>query len=87
MKDELYFYFFQNENSLEFLNKLSTCDKIINKIDYLISKMIIHEDEDNLFNIIRINDHKLNIWIIDMYVFKFLKNNLKEVISLMKLKS
>lgn len=52
MKNELYFYFFENENSLDFLNILLSKNDIINKVDTLITKMIMHEHEDGLDNII-----------------------------------
>lgn len=53
MKDELHLYFFELENgNLEFLEKLHSEIEIQNKVDLLVSKMVMHEDEDGLFNII-----------------------------------
>lgn len=54
MKDELYFYFFENENSLDFLSLLTSKNEIIEKTDLLIYKMIMHENEDNLDAIIEL---------------------------------
>jgi hypothetical protein len=54
MKDELYFFFFINENSFNFLKKLNTKEDIFNRVDSIISRMIMHEDEDELSNIIEI---------------------------------
>ena len=53
MKDEIYLYFFELENSsFDFLEKLNFEEEIKNKIDFLVSKMMKHEHEDGLFNII-----------------------------------
>jgi hypothetical protein len=52
MKDEIYFYFFENENSFDFLNRINTEDEIENKINCLLSKMIMHEHEEGLQTII-----------------------------------
>ena len=53
MKDEIYLYFFELENgSFNFLNSLITQDEISNKVDFLVSKMVMHEHEDGLYNII-----------------------------------
>lgn len=52
MKDELYFYFFINENNVDFLNILLIKSEVIFKVDTLIGKMIMHEDEDGLSSII-----------------------------------
>lgn len=48
-----YIYIFELENgNLEFLEKLHSEIEIQNKVDLLVSKMVMHEDEDGLFNII-----------------------------------
>lgn len=52
IKDEIYFYFFENENRLDFLNELESKVQIENKLEFLVSKIIIHEHEDGLTNII-----------------------------------
>ncbi len=53
MKDEIYLYFFELENgNFDFLNTLKTQDEIRNKVDFLVSKMVMHEHEDGLYNII-----------------------------------
>lgn len=53
MKDEIYLYFFELENSsFDFLEKLNLEEEIKNKIDFLVSKMMKHQHEDGLFNII-----------------------------------
>lgn len=52
MKDELYFYFFINEIECDFLKTLLSEEEIINKIDFVISKMILHEHEDSSDQII-----------------------------------
>jgi hypothetical protein len=48
MKEEIYFHLFENRNEFEFLNKLKSKEEIENKIDFLISKMIMHEHEEGL---------------------------------------
>ena len=52
IKDELNFYFFENQHNLNFLNSLNTRDEIENKIDSLVSKIIMHEHEDGINEII-----------------------------------
>lgn len=52
MKDEIYEYFFINENGLECLDYKSTEIEIISFTDLLITNMIMHEDEGGLHNII-----------------------------------
>lgn len=52
MKDELLFCFFENNYSINFLNNLKTKVDIENKVEFLVSKMILHENEDGLTNII-----------------------------------
>ena len=54
MKTEIYSYFFdlENGNIAEFLNKFSTKENIESHIDFLVSKMILHENEEGLFSII-----------------------------------
>lgn len=46
MKEELYFYFFENEIECSFLKVLLNEEEIMSKIDFVISKMILHEHED-----------------------------------------
>lgn len=52
MKDEIYFHFFVNENDLTFLNKYKNFDEIEEKVNFLISKMIMFEDKEGLSEII-----------------------------------
>lgn len=52
MKGEIYFYFFENEGDFSFLDSLATKSQIENKIQLLISKMIMHEHEEGLEAII-----------------------------------
>lgn len=52
MKDEIYFYFFENERGFEFLNKLNNEKEIEIKVDFLVNKMIKHEHEEGLHIII-----------------------------------
>ena len=52
MKDELDIFFFENEFPLDFLNGLNTEKEIENKIDVIIHQMIMHEDEEELQEII-----------------------------------
>jgi hypothetical protein len=52
MKAELDIFFFENEFPLDFLNDLNTKKEIQNKIDVIIHQMIIHEDEEELHEII-----------------------------------
>jgi hypothetical protein len=52
LKDELHFYFFENNNDLSFLNELETDSQIISKVDFLISKIIKHEHEEGINEII-----------------------------------
>lgn len=52
MKDEIYFHFFVNENDLTFLNKYKNFDEIEEKVNFLISKMIMLEDKEGLSEII-----------------------------------
>jgi hypothetical protein len=52
MKAELDIFFFENEFPLDFLNGLSAEKEIENKIDVIIHQMIMHEDEEELQEII-----------------------------------
>lgn len=52
MRDEIHFYFFENERGFEFIKKLNTQIEIEAKVEFVVSKMIIHEHEDGLDNII-----------------------------------
>ncbi len=54
MKAEIYFNLFElgNESDFMFLEKLNTKKEIEYKIEILVSKMILHEHEDSLNNII-----------------------------------
>ncbi|MGB0999195.1 MAG: hypothetical protein ACPGVE_02540 [Flavobacteriales bacterium] len=52
MKDEIYFYFFENENNLDFLNNLESENDIENKVEFLVSKMILNEHQEGLGYII-----------------------------------
>jgi hypothetical protein len=52
MKDEIYFHFFENEDSFDFLNILESEKDIENKVEFIVSKMIMNERQDGLTNII-----------------------------------
>jgi hypothetical protein len=52
MKAELDIFFFENDFPLDFLNDLNTEKEIQNKIDVIIHQMIMHEDEEELQEII-----------------------------------
>lgn len=52
MKEELYLFFFINEGKKDFLETLSTKSEITNKIDFIINKMIMLEDQEELSDII-----------------------------------
>jgi len=53
LKDEIYFFFFENEFSFDFLNELNSEEAIKNKVAVLIHQMVMHEDENNLQDIIQ----------------------------------
>jgi len=55
MKEEIYFHYFENENSLSFLDSIKVKEEIISKVDLIINKMIMHEDEDSLSSIIELH--------------------------------
>ena len=76
MKEELYLYFFEYENgSLKFLEKLDSDIEIQNKVDLLVSKMIMHEDDDELFNINNYN----NLEIKSFYSYKIVEEYFNSV--------
>ena len=52
MKAELDIFFFENEFPLDFLNDFNTEKEIQKKIDVIIHQMIMHEDEEELHEII-----------------------------------
>lgn len=52
MKNEMYNYFFENDSELKFLNDFKTKIDIENKIEQVVSRMILHEHEEGLENII-----------------------------------
>lgn len=52
MKAKIHSCFFENEWDLKFLNDLNTKEDIENKIEHIVSRMILHEHEDGLENII-----------------------------------
>lgn len=52
MKAELDIFFFENEFPLDFLNDFNSEKEIQNKIDVIINQMIMHEDEEELQEII-----------------------------------
>jgi hypothetical protein len=52
MKEELSFYFFEATNNTNFLDSLDSEKEISGKVEFLISKMIMHEHEDGLQSII-----------------------------------
>lgn len=51
MKDDIYFSFFENEWDFKFLHCLNTKKDIANKIELVVNKMIRHEHEEGLENI------------------------------------
>jgi predicted AAA+ superfamily ATPase len=52
MRDEIKSYYAENKSELSFLDKLQTVEEIENKVNFVVSKMILHEHQDNLQNII-----------------------------------
>jgi hypothetical protein len=52
IKDEIFFYFFENERSFHFLNLLKSEDDIIKKVDFLVSKIIMHEHQEGINTLI-----------------------------------
>ncbi len=52
MKQEIAFYY-ENNNDFAFLEKLNSYPQITTKIEFLVSKMILHSHEDGLQNIIK----------------------------------
>jgi hypothetical protein len=52
MKEELMFYFFEAGNDKDFLGRLDSEDEISIKVEFLVSKMIMHEHEYGLHSII-----------------------------------
>jgi hypothetical protein len=52
MRDEIKDYYDENKSALSFLDKLQSEEEIENKINFVVSKMILHEHQDSLQNII-----------------------------------
>lgn len=52
MKLEIYNYLIENESKCEFLNSIGSKQEIEQKVESIVSKMIMHEHEDGLDNII-----------------------------------
>lgn len=52
IKEELHNYFFELEKELQFLDKFKTEKEIENSLNILLSKIVMHEDEDIIENII-----------------------------------
>lgn len=52
MRDEIRDYFTENKSGLSFLDKLKNVEEIERKVNFIVSKMILHEHEDSLQNII-----------------------------------
>jgi hypothetical protein len=52
IKDEIYFHVFENNIDLKFLNTLHSKNDIENKIDLIISKIILHEHQSGISTII-----------------------------------
>lgn len=52
MKQELFDYFFNLDKDKSFLEEINEQKEIASKIDFLVSKMILHEHEDGLSSII-----------------------------------
>jgi hypothetical protein len=52
MRDEIKDYYAKNKSGLYFLDKLQTEEEIENKVNFLVSKMILLEHQDSLQNII-----------------------------------
>ncbi len=52
MKNEIYFYFFENDWDFVFLEELVSEEEITSKIEFVVSKMILNEDKEGIENII-----------------------------------
>jgi len=53
IKEELYIQIFDFENiSSQFLEKIKTKQEIIDKIEFVVSKVVLHEHETGINNII-----------------------------------
>jgi hypothetical protein len=52
MRDEIKNYYADSGSELSFLDKLNTKEEIENKVNFVVSKMILHEHQDSLQNII-----------------------------------
>jgi hypothetical protein len=52
MRDEIKGYYAENKNGLSFLDKLQTEEEIENKVNFVVSKIILLEHQDSLQNII-----------------------------------
>jgi hypothetical protein len=53
MKEDIYFFFFENEYSFDFLNELNSEEAIKNKVAVLIHQLIMYDEEDELQAIIQ----------------------------------
>jgi hypothetical protein len=52
MKDEIHFYFFENQQHFNFLKKINSHKELEDKVEFIIGKMILHEHEEGLRTII-----------------------------------
>jgi hypothetical protein len=53
VREEIHYYFFQLENfNFEFLNELNTEIEIKQKVEFIVSKIIMHEHEEGINTII-----------------------------------
>ncbi len=52
IKQEIMFYY-ENNNDFAFLEKLNSYPQITEKIEFLVSKIILHSHEDGLHNIVQ----------------------------------
>ncbi|MBL7898507.1 MAG: hypothetical protein JNJ99_08235 [Crocinitomicaceae bacterium] len=54
IREDIYFYFFESENDPEFkfLDKMDDAESISKKLDFVVSKIIMHEDDDRVEELI-----------------------------------
>lgn len=54
IREQIYFYFFESENDPEFkfLDKMDNAETISKKLDFVVSKIILHEDDERVEDLI-----------------------------------
>jgi len=55
VKESIYDYFFEDEiglSNFQFLDKLNNTNEIKNKVELIVSKIILHEDDDYFENLL-----------------------------------